>query len=553
MTLVKSTRAQRSGGAQNPSWEGLPAPTGTLRRRLRRGWKPLPRGDKTASRLVRTASALALFILTTVAANAAVNVRDFGAKGDGKTDDAKAIAAALDAVKTAGGTVDFPEGDYLLGTPAQTDAFFRLPSNVSLIGHGRARLLSTNKTALMSGVGVHDIRVEDLSFQSPERAFYFDNVNHLTITRCEFLDHQPMAIYAKRCSEVDVTDCRFAGSAYGFYLPKPIRWRISRNRIDTTGRGMELQAPERCQITDNLIQGMGQGAVVGILLFPSNDVSLGGGSAVFNLIANNEVNNMTEEAISCDCRGNDPAWYWRTGGAVASATENSVRLKDPVLADVKRCPGSHLAIYAGTGAGQFALVDSVENDTLKIRGRWQVLPDETSRVAVVNGFEGNQILGNRVQRSATGICLWGSSFQCQVIGNTLSDISGTAIAAFGLHLSRYQDAAGVWYPTLAPCWYNQIHSNTILRAVGKPDQVMIALDYQTYPKTIPYPFTNYGNSVRGNTVCGAPVAVQLNNQTQAEVIGNALSWCGTAVRLGETCQNCVVEPNTQIGCGVAKP
>ena len=244
-------------------------------------------------------------------------------------------------------------------------------------------------------------------------------------------------------------------------------------------------------------------------------------------------------------------WYWRTGGAVASSTENSVRLKNPVIEEVKRCPGSHLVIYAGTGAGQFALVDTAEDDTLKIRGRWQVIPDETSRVAVVNGFEGNQILGNRVERSTTGICLWGSSFQCQIIGNTLSDISGAAVAAFGLHLSACKDAAGTQFPTLAPCWYTQIHSNTILRAVGKPDQAMIVLGYQKYPKKQPDPFTNYGNSVRGNTIFGAPTAVELDNQMQSEVVGNTLSACGAAIRLRATCKDCSVEPNTLIGCGTA--
>ena len=40
------------------------------------------------------------------------NVLDFGAEGDGKTLDTKAIQAAIDA----GGTVYFPKGEYLTGT-----------------------------------------------------------------------------------------------------------------------------------------------------------------------------------------------------------------------------------------------------------------------------------------------------------------------------------------------------------------------------------------------------------------------------------------------------
>ena len=44
-----------------------------------------------------------------------VSVRDFGATGNGITDDAPAIQAALDSVPTGGGTVFVPAGDYRLG------------------------------------------------------------------------------------------------------------------------------------------------------------------------------------------------------------------------------------------------------------------------------------------------------------------------------------------------------------------------------------------------------------------------------------------------------
>lgn len=42
-----------------------------------------------------------------------VNVRDLGAVGDGRTDDAAAIRSAMDAANAAGGTLFFPAGDYL--------------------------------------------------------------------------------------------------------------------------------------------------------------------------------------------------------------------------------------------------------------------------------------------------------------------------------------------------------------------------------------------------------------------------------------------------------
>ena len=43
-----------------------------------------------------------------------VNVRDKGAKGDGRTDDTEAIQAAIDEVGGTGGTVLVPQGTYMV-------------------------------------------------------------------------------------------------------------------------------------------------------------------------------------------------------------------------------------------------------------------------------------------------------------------------------------------------------------------------------------------------------------------------------------------------------
>ena len=60
---------------------------------------------------------LAVFSLQTIRALSYVDVRDFGAKGDGATKDTKAIQAAIDkASAAAGGTVTIPAGKYVSGT-----------------------------------------------------------------------------------------------------------------------------------------------------------------------------------------------------------------------------------------------------------------------------------------------------------------------------------------------------------------------------------------------------------------------------------------------------
>ncbi|MCX8036938.1 MAG: glycosyl hydrolase family 28 protein [Candidatus Sumerlaeia bacterium] len=70
---------------------------------------------------------------------ASFDVRAYGAKGDRKTNDQKAIQAALDAcAKAGGGTVYFPAGDYLSGS-------LRIPSRITLhIDSGATLYVSTD-------------------------------------------------------------------------------------------------------------------------------------------------------------------------------------------------------------------------------------------------------------------------------------------------------------------------------------------------------------------------------------------------------------------------
>lgn len=62
------------------------------------------------------AGVMTLCCWSSVAVGAPLNVRDFGAKGDGAAKDTKAIQAAIDKASAAGGTVVLPPGNYLSGT-----------------------------------------------------------------------------------------------------------------------------------------------------------------------------------------------------------------------------------------------------------------------------------------------------------------------------------------------------------------------------------------------------------------------------------------------------
>ncbi len=101
-----------------------------------------------------------------------VNVKDFGAKGDGITDDTAAIQAAVDSLyvnKLGGGTVYFPPGKYrVVGQPGSGDTFqgrvmkngiylrnendtFNRPTDVTNGRNNRVTLRGAGKSSVIQG------------------------------------------------------------------------------------------------------------------------------------------------------------------------------------------------------------------------------------------------------------------------------------------------------------------------------------------------------------------------------------------------------------------
>ena len=137
---------------------------------------------------------------------ASVSVTDYGAKGDGVTDDADAIQSAIDDT-ASGGTVFFPAGTYMLGTAHGIGNIFPAPINgvtgeqyalelkrdVTLRGTGRDSVLKLMPVRL--GVayirGTGNFLIEKLVFdgngrqryrKNPATGFSFDFPNGLIVS-----------------------------------------------------------------------------------------------------------------------------------------------------------------------------------------------------------------------------------------------------------------------------------------------------------------------------------------------------------------------------------
>ncbi len=102
-----------------------------------------------------------------------VNVRDYGAKGDGKTDDQKSIDQTCAAAAKASHVVNFPAGTYL-----HSDVI-NVPSGVSFTGAGSASIIAASNSAkgkiAFTGdrVSISKLVVTYLSAPVPDHTQYF--------------------------------------------------------------------------------------------------------------------------------------------------------------------------------------------------------------------------------------------------------------------------------------------------------------------------------------------------------------------------------------------
>lgn len=184
-----------------------------------------------------------------------INVKSFGARGNGKTDDTEAIRAAVKAVATAnGGRIFFPNGIYPVSSPIDLPSGLTIEgSNGAYSGSCQIRLTTPNQKIFTIGenrrrISIHDIELKaapesttpyrlmqgtigiDARGNAPRSSFEMEFRN-MTFTGFDRAINAEDANAARawQFDNVLIDHCSFAENNYGVYVDtqNATYWKIS--------------------------------------------------------------------------------------------------------------------------------------------------------------------------------------------------------------------------------------------------------------------------------------------------------------------------------------
>ena len=294
-----------------------------------------------------------------------VNIKDFGAVGNGITDDTAAISAAIAALGTYK-ILFFPTGVYLVGSQLEVSlasiAIFgagRFSSTIKLknsssIAEGQAILLLS-----AAGITVEDIGIEGNSTNNSTVSYSgirWIGLNDLTVRRVAVNAVTNVGIYA-----------------FATTIPN-LRNRISENYITNSGNiGIDLEYGKDSKITGNTsISSGGPGIIIG------HGTTAGTHNSDKNLVQGNSINRAIPPTVIHPALGGV-----EYGFLIALNTG-----VDNTIVDGNHCWDNRNAVQDGIGLGQDGTNDPkgtiITNNIVGYAGLFGI--DATSQSVVTNNY-----------------------------------------------------------------------------------------------------------------------------------------------------------------------
>ncbi len=406
-----------------------------------------------------------------------LNVRDFGAIGDGKTDDARAIQSALDAAagEAIGAIVRIPRGRFLVGTP------LTIAEGVVLEGADRnlAALMfkDFDKAPEALIAGTRDFTIRDLTIyatnhrriisgQTPKNAGdpaggvvierirvrasrYFGNTNKPEQVRKKFAQD-----YGRFNSDVitiggannRIVDNDLYGSNRSIYLRFGRDTVIARNTFHHGRVGWyAMDGTDRVIFEDNEIVGADLMSTGGGIR--NNARSPASRNVFFARNRFRLLHGWDREAMTTD--GSGSAYF----GLVDRISQGRYRLREP-LSDrgqkrVNGIVGLGVFVMAGRGRGQMRSVRAFDDGVVELDREFDLPPDDSSTLIITATQENYILVDNTFEDTGSAIQFYGTSINHIVAGNTLNRASGIFIT-------------GRWYRGFQPSWYCQVLDNRII-------------------------------------------------------------------------------------------
>ncbi|CAH0230088.1 hypothetical protein SRABI05_02471 [Agrobacterium fabrum] len=367
-----------------------------------------------------------------------IDARQFGAKGDGVTDDTAAILRAIDAAAaTAPSTLYFPAGIYLVTTS------LRAPANVGWFGAGMNKTeIRLNRRIDQSMVGVDgdDTRFENLTLNA-NRNIAGKPLLALRKTKNTRLDSVRVDAWGVPALDAQDTEGLFVHASElienGSFYGASRQVFFSDNRFLMTdygesvvalwgGRDFAMTGNELVNADESRDDGHGIGRFfVGQAHFGS----------MRNLYFEKNIsrNAAPHDCTKVDCNKGEQICFEIVGSKLKNdfvgASSNSVTFKS--LSDLgDAVPGGRdLVIVGGRGAGQHRHIASTDGSVVLLEQAWNVVPDRTSRFALAATASRAVIYDNTLDGRAsyaehdsdsTGVLLYGNVYDVVVDSNRIS-------------------------------------------------------------------------------------------------------------------------------------
>lgn len=451
---------------------------------------------------------------------ACVNVRDFGALGDGVANDTAAIQAAIDSLSATGGTIYFPQGTYLIARTVGTNDHWGLKvpySNITLIGQEAyfARYNSNISTYALAYpllfLGAPDSNSTPVSNITVDGIFFQGNNTNHGVAGSALMDNR-CAIMLKNTSHTYVQNCKFFSiDSAAIWYQSPVEYDYTNNvYYNTTKNYVSLIQASEFYVTPHAVAGRAFVHAINL-------------TGVDNCRMANNYFSWCDDCMSGETTYDGPlssGTYTPTvSGWSLGAVPRSGR--DWVFSNNNCYNSSEHAVYP-------AGVDVViSNNTF-----YSDVPAITDNVEPVKIRSRNcSVTGNTISGYGAGITVNEPSFNVSVSGNTIA-IAGAASAAGAIDVNSngivsYITNRAPYLTNFYPMWNISITGNNIL---FESDSTASESNIGVRISTDVLDSTNYPNgqiqgiTISGNTVSNYKYGVYVINSQAKNIVVDGNSF-----------------------------